>query len=147
MLCRGSAASGSFGVTISAIKSSNHAAAVTRKAHQQPHILRRLKAPLSTLAPKDVSWSFVSWYESCTAQDKKALQSVVKMAQRIIGTLLRAIIDIYTRRCLRKTKCILKDPQSPCTATLYLYHPAGYSEQFTHAHYSETVYTPVLSDY
>ncbi len=43
------------------------------------------------------------WHSSCTVVDKKALQRVVKLAQRISGCSLPAISDLYTSRCLRKS--------------------------------------------
>ena len=54
------------------------------------------------------------WYGSCTAKDRKALRSVVRTAEFIIGRELPALQDTYHTRCLRKTGRILKD----------CYHPA-----------------------
>ena len=53
------------------------------------------------------------WYGSCTAKDRKALRSVVRTAEFIIGRELPALQDTYHTRCLRKAGRILKD-----------YHPA-----------------------
>ncbi|XP_072558692.1 uncharacterized protein [Paramormyrops kingsleyae] len=124
-----------LGVTLSAnLKSSEHTAAVTKKAHQRLHFLRRLKkARVSTnvltsfyrcTVESILTGSVASWYGSCTAQDKKALQRVVKTAQRITGSPLPAITDIYNTRCLRKTKSILKDPSHPALA-LFTFLPSG----------------------
>lgn len=52
----------------------------------------------------------------CTAQDRRALQRVIKNAQKIIGTHLPSISDIGEVRCLRRAKRILKDSTHPATA-------------------------------
>uniref|UniRef100_A0A8C7Q6V0 Reverse transcriptase domain-containing protein n=1 Tax=Oncorhynchus mykiss TaxID=8022 RepID=A0A8C7Q6V0_ONCMY len=54
-----------------------------------------------------------AWYGNCSASDRKALQSVVCMAQYITGAKLPAIQDLYTRRCQRKALKIVKDPSHP----------------------------------
>jgi len=41
------------------------------------------------------------------------LQRVVKAAQRIIGCPLPSLMDIYTSRCLRRAKNIVKDSSHP----------------------------------
>ena len=54
------------------------------------------------------------WYGSCTAKDRKALRSVVRTAEFIIGRELQALQDTYHTRCLKKAGRVLKD----------CYHPA-----------------------
>ncbi|TWW54592.1 hypothetical protein D4764_0122230 [Takifugu flavidus] len=49
------------------------------------------------------------WYGNCSASDRKALQKVVKTAQRIAGASLPSIEDIYRRRCHRRAKKVTKD--------------------------------------
>src|SRR4029434_5429598 len=49
------------------------------------------------------------WYGSCTAKDRKALRSVVRSVEFIIGRELPALQDTYHTRCLRKAGRILKD--------------------------------------
>lgn len=53
------------------------------------------------------------WYCGCSAADKKALQRVIKMAEKIIGHTLPALEDISTSRCLRKAGKFLKDYSHP----------------------------------
>lgn len=100
-----------LGVTLTAsLKFTEHAAAVTKKAHQRLYFLRRLKkARMSTsvltsfyrcAVESILMGNITSWYGGCTAQDKEALQKVVKTAQRIIGTPLSVIMDIYITCCL-----------------------------------------------
>ncbi|KAI3369211.1 hypothetical protein L3Q82_007452 [Scortum barcoo] len=47
---------------------------------------------------------------SCSAAEKKALQRVVKAAQRTVGRSLPTTMDIYTSRCRKRASCIMKDP-------------------------------------
>ncbi|XP_056611074.1 transmembrane protein 237A [Triplophysa dalaica] len=42
------------------------------------------------------------WYSNCSASDRKALQRVVKTAQRITGTQLTSIENIHHNRCLEQ---------------------------------------------
>ncbi|KAI4899764.1 hypothetical protein NFI96_004022 [Prochilodus magdalenae] len=60
-----------------------------------------------------VTGSITTWYGSCTAIERKALQRVVRTAQYITGVPLPNLLDLYTSRCLRKTRKILKDSTHP----------------------------------
>ncbi|CDQ93637.1 unnamed protein product [Oncorhynchus mykiss] len=51
-------------------------------------------------------------YGNCSAHNRKALQRVVRSAQRITGGKLPALQDTYTTRCHRKAKKI-KDNNHP----------------------------------
>ncbi|KAI4890208.1 hypothetical protein NFI96_015999, partial [Prochilodus magdalenae] len=62
------------------------------------------------------------WHGSCSAPDRKALQRVVKAAQRSVRVSLPTTTDIYTSRC-RKT-CIMKDPTHPAHS-LFVPLPSG----------------------
>ncbi|KAI4902058.1 hypothetical protein NFI96_008674, partial [Prochilodus magdalenae] len=57
--------------------------------------------------------SITTWYGNCTAIEQKALQRVVRTAQYITGVQLPNLLDLYTSRCLRKTRRILKDSTHP----------------------------------
>jgi hypothetical protein len=54
-----------------------------------------------------------AWYSNCTAHNRKALQRVVRSAQRITVGKLPALQDTYTTRCHRKAKKITKDNSYP----------------------------------
>ena len=54
-----------------------------------------------------------AWYGNCSASDRKALQRVVLMAKYITGAKLPVIQDLYTRRCQRKARKIVKDSSQP----------------------------------
>ena len=56
------------------------------------------------------------WFGSCTAAERKALQGVVRTAQKIIGCSLPSLADLDSSCCLRKAHSILKD----------LYHPGHF---------------------
>ena len=49
----------------------------------------------------------------CTACNRRALQRVVRSAQRITGGTLPSLQDTYSTRCHRKAKQIIKDNNHP----------------------------------
>ncbi|KAI3365925.1 hypothetical protein L3Q82_009696 [Scortum barcoo] len=57
-----------------------------------------------------LSSCIIVWHGSCSAAEKKALQRVVKAAQRTVGCSLPTTTDIYTSRCRKRASCIMKDP-------------------------------------
>lgn len=48
-------------------------------------------------------------YGDCSAADRQALQQVVRTTQRIIGSSLPTISDIYNSRCRTRALCIMRD--------------------------------------
>jgi hypothetical protein len=78
----------------------------TRSPQQRLFNLRRLKK--FVLAPKtlinfyictiesSLSSCITAWYSNCTAHNHKALQRVVRSAQRITGGTMPAFQDIYS---------------------------------------------------
>lgn len=61
-----------------------------------------------------LTYGILVWYRNSSAGNKKALQWVIKTADRITNTHLPTLENIYTSRCLRKASCIARD----------CYHPA-----------------------
>ena len=59
------------------------------------------------------------WFGNCSAADRKALQQVVKTAQRITGTPLPAIKDIQRKRCLCQARIVLQGSSQPVSLELY----------------------------
>ncbi len=49
------------------------------------------------------------WYSNATNQDCKALQRVVRLAERISGSALPSLQDIYLKRCKSRAAKIIKD--------------------------------------
>lgn len=58
-----------------------------------------------------------SWYSRCFVEGAET-------AQKIMGTWLSAIQDIYSKRCLRKAEHIKKQSSQPAQ-TLFCFLPAG----------------------
>jgi hypothetical protein len=75
-----------------------------------PEILKRF---YSCTIESILTGCITAWYGNCSASDRKALQSVVRMAQYITGATLPAIQELSTRWCQRKALKIVKDPSHP----------------------------------
>ncbi|XP_064877276.1 uncharacterized protein LOC135572772 [Oncorhynchus nerka] len=96
-----------------------HTDSIVKKVQQRLFNLRRLKK--FGLSPKALtnfyrctiesilSGCITAWYGNCSAHKGKALQRVVRSAQRITGGKLPALQDTYTTRCHRKAIKIVKD--------------------------------------
>ncbi|KAI3373689.1 hypothetical protein L3Q82_021965 [Scortum barcoo] len=108
---------------------SKNTSCLIRKAHQRLYFLRRLRrAGLGSsvltsfyrcVVESVLSSCIIVWHGSCSAAEKKALQRVVKAAQRTVGRSLPTTTDIYTSRCRKRASCIMKDPtHSHCTCTV-----------------------------
>ena len=102
---------------------STHTDSIVKKAQQRLFNLRRLKK--FGLSPKALTNFYrctiesilagciTAWYGNCSALNRKALQRVVRSAQRITGGKLPALQDTYTTRCHRKAIKIIKDNNHP----------------------------------
>ncbi len=55
----------------------------------------------------------VVWYGNSSNQDCKAMQRVVRLAERISGSALPSLQDIYLKRCKSRAAKILKDSTHP----------------------------------
>ncbi|KAM9411203.1 uncharacterized protein ACWYII_026026 [Salvelinus alpinus] len=105
------------------LKWSTHTDSVVKKAQQYLFNLRRLKK--FGLSPKTLtnfyrctiesilSGCITAWYGNCTSLNRKALQRVMRSAQRITGVKLPGLHDTYSTRCHRKAKKIIKDNNHP----------------------------------
>ncbi|KAI4879655.1 hypothetical protein NFI96_032437, partial [Prochilodus magdalenae] len=81
-----------------------------RRFGMSPRILRTF---CTCTVESILTGSITTWYGSCTAIERKALQRVVQTAQCITGVQLPNLLDLYTSRCLRKTKRIPKGLHPP----------------------------------
>lgn len=54
-----------------------------------------------------------AWHGSYTSNDRKALQRVIKTAERITGSDLPSMQYLHNERCRRRTKRIISDPSHP----------------------------------
>ncbi len=64
------------------------------------------------------------WYNNATNQDCKALHRVVRLAERISGSTLPSLQDIYLKRCKSRAAKIIKDSNHPGNHLFHLL-PSG----------------------
>ena len=96
---------------------------LVKKAQTRLHFLRRMRTadlPTSALttfyrgAIESILTSSLSvWHSSCSVADKKALQRVVRTAEKIIRSPQPAIQDLYHSHCYKRAVNIIKDPTHP----------------------------------
>ncbi|MBN3319165.1 GT2D2 protein, partial [Atractosteus spatula] len=124
-----------LGVNISeGLTWTHHTNTVVKTARQCLFFLRRLK---TFGMPSHVQANFyrciiesiltdciTAWHGSCSARDCKVLQRVVKSVQLITSCEQPNIQDIYSARCLKKARSILKDPSHP-SHKLFSLLPSG----------------------
>ncbi len=67
------------------------------------------------------------WYGNTSNQDCKALQRVVRLAERISGSALPSLQDIYLKRCKSRAVKIIKTPITPVTVPSFYFHLASAS--------------------
>ncbi len=113
---------------------SAHTDAVLKKAHQRLFFLRRLRkfgmSPsilrsfYTCTVESILTGCITAWFGNSTAGNRKALQRVVRTARHIVGGELPSLQDIYTRRCIRKARRIIKDSSHPSHRLLSLL-PSG----------------------
>ncbi|KAI3365764.1 hypothetical protein L3Q82_000708 [Scortum barcoo] len=113
---------------------SKNTSCLIRKAHQRLYFLRRLRRAgmgssvltsfYRCVVESVLSSCIIVWHGSCSAAEKKALQRVVKAAQRTVGCSLPTTTDIYTSRCRKRASCIMKDPTHTAHA-LFVPLPSG----------------------
>ncbi len=111
-----------------------HTQSVMRKAHQHLFFLRRQKKfGLSSKILRQIyictlesilTGCITTGYGNCTTLNRKALQRIVQTAQDIVGCELPSLQDIYTQRCVRKARKIIRDSCHP-SHELFLLLPSG----------------------
>lgn len=60
------------------------------------------------------------WYRSCSDEEKKNLRRVVRTAERIVGSSLPDLADIYSTRLLTCATNIVQDPTHPGNCLLFV---------------------------
>ncbi len=113
---------------------SAHTDAVLKKAHQRLFFLRRLRkfgtsprilGSFYTCTVESIlTGCITAWFGNSPAGNRKALQRVARTAHHIVGSELPSLLDIYTRRCTRKARRIIKDSSHPSHRLLSLL-PSG----------------------
>ncbi len=113
-----------LGLQISAdLTWSTHISQQVGKAQHRIYFLRKLKHAQLTqnlltnfccsAIESLLTYCWTVWFSSCTEENRKDLQRVVSAAERVIGTLLPILSDIYTDWLQKKARHILKDPTHP----------------------------------
>ncbi len=92
-----------------------------RKFGTSPRILRSF---YNCTVESILTGCITAWFGNSTAGNRRALQSVVRTARHIVGGELPSLQDIYTRRCTRKARRIIKDSSHPSHSLLSLL-PSG----------------------
>ncbi len=98
-----------------------HIQTQVKKARQRLYHLRQLRkfrvspAILKTFYSGAIEsvLTISVWYGNSSNQDCKALQRVVRLAERISGSALPSLQDIYLKRCKSRAAKILKDSTHP----------------------------------
>ncbi len=113
---------------------SAHTDAVLKKAHQCLFFLRKLRkfgtSPrilrsfYTCTVESILTGCITAWFGNSTAGNRRALQRVVRTACHIVGGELPSLQDIYTRRCTRKARRIIRDSSHPSHSLLSLL-PSG----------------------
>ena len=94
-----------------------------KRAQQRLYFLRKLQQaslPPSILTTfcrgaveSGLTYSISTWFSSCSAADKKALQRVVRSAEKVIGASLPSAQEIFLSRCRKRAQKIVRDPSHP----------------------------------
>ena len=97
------------------LKWSTHKDSVGKKAQQCLFNLRRLTLTnfYRCTIESILLGCITAWYNNCSICNSRALQKVARSAQCIIGSTLPALQDIYSTRCHRNAKKIIKDLSHP----------------------------------
>ncbi len=121
-----------LGTTISQdLKWDNHIESIVKKAQQRLYFLRQLrkfnlpqellKQFFSTITESVLCTSITVWFSSATKSDLKRLQRVVWTAERIIGTTLPTLQELYLSRVSKRAGKITLDPSHQHTPSLNCY--------------------------
>ncbi|KAK1793659.1 hypothetical protein P4O66_012026, partial [Electrophorus voltai] len=102
---------------------SHHTNSLAKKACQRLYHLRRLRdfrLPSKVLRnfytctiESILTGNITVWFGNSTKQDRRALQRVMRSAERITHTELPDLQTIYYKRCQTKARRIVKDPTHP----------------------------------
>ncbi len=113
---------------------SAHTDAVLKKAHQRLFFLRWLRkfgmSPsilrsfYTCTVESILTGCITAWFGNSPAGNRKARQRVVRTARHIVGGELSSLQDIYTSRCIRKARRIIKDSSHPSHSLISLL-PSG----------------------
>uniref|UniRef100_A0A3B1K880 Reverse transcriptase domain-containing protein n=1 Tax=Astyanax mexicanus TaxID=7994 RepID=A0A3B1K880_ASTMX len=113
---------------------STNSASLARKANQRLYFLRKLRragapTPIMTTFYRGAIESiltscFTVWYGACTASCRRTLQRIVRAAEKIVGTSLPSLQDLYSSRLTRKALRLAGDPSHPLHS-FFILLPSG----------------------
>ncbi len=124
-----------LGTTISQdLKWDNHIDSIVRKAQQRLYFLRQLrkfnlpqellKQFYFAIIESVLCTSITVWFSSATKSDLRRLRRVVRTAERIIGTTLPTLQELYLSRVSKRAGKITLDPSHPAHSLFELL-PSG----------------------
>ncbi len=124
-----------LGNTISRdLKWDNHIDSIVKKAQQRLYFLRQLrkfnlpqellKQFYSAIIESVLCTSITVWFSSATKSDLRRLRRVVRTAERIIGTTLHSLQELYLSRVSKRACKITLDPSHPAHSLFELL-PSG----------------------
>ena len=124
-----------LGITISQdLKWDIHIDSIVKKAQQMLYFLRQLrkfnlpqellKQFYSAIIESVLCTSVTVWFSSASKSDLRRLQRVVRTAERIIGTTLPSIQELYLSRVSKRAGKITLDPSHPAHSLFELL-PSG----------------------
>ncbi len=112
----------------------NHIDSIVRKAQQRLYFLRQLrkfnlpqellKQFYSAIIESVLCTSITVWFSSATKSDLRRLRRVVRTAERIIGTTLPTLQELYLSRVSKRAGKITLDPSHPAHSLFELL-PSG----------------------
>ncbi len=113
-----------LGTTISQdLQLDNHIESLVKKAQQRLYFLRQLRMfnlPqelliqfYSAIIDSVLCTSITVWFSSATKSDLRRLRRVVRTAERIIGTTLPTLQELYLSRVSKRAVKITLDPSHP----------------------------------
>ncbi len=124
-----------LGTTISQdLKWDNHIESIVKKAQQRLYFLRQLrkfnlpqellKKFYSAIIESVLCMSITVWFSSAIKSDLRRLWRVVRTAERIIGTTLPTLQELYLSRVSKRAGKITLDPSHPAHSLFELL-PSG----------------------
>ncbi len=124
-----------MGTTISQdLKWDNHIESIVKKAQQRLYFLRQLrkfnlpqellKQFYSSIIESVLCTTITVWFSSATKSDLRRLRRIVRTAERIIGTTLPTLQELYSSRVSKRAGKITLDPSHPAHSLFELL-PSG----------------------
>ncbi len=121
------------------LKWGNHIESFVKKAQQRPyllHQLRKFNLPLelliqfySAITESILCTSITVWFSSATKSDLRRLWRVVRTAERIIGTTLPTVQELYSSRVRKMAGKITLDPSHPAHSLFELLSSVSFPKQ------------------